>query len=183
MRFQSFFILAFIFFIAVSVATSCYQKPEFANAPMISNPVLTSSVIVDCTLVKSDIVRIKVDFQDGDGDLGLNASDNQAPFNEPRAGETNFYYTNYKLKVFRQQGTTFVPFTLPDPNLTYDQRFPRLGEPNRVSPIQGTLSNRVAFVQTGLAPNTVIKFRIQVIDRALNTSNEIETDTITINRR
>ncbi len=170
-------------FLGLFFVSSCYQKPDFPLTPAISNPLLTSRVITDCTLVKSDEVRIKVDYQDGDGDLGLGSNDINPPFNPPTNIQPNPFYTNYKLKVLRKVGDDFQPLPLPDPNLTYDQRFPRLDEPGRVSPLQGTLTNKVLFSQLTMAPNTILKFRIQILDRALNVSNEIETDTITVNRR
>ncbi len=183
MRSSLLFIWLFLMFGSGFLATSCYQKPEFPNAPFISNPVLTSTVVRDCTLVNTDVVRINMNFQDGDGNLGLDATDINPPFNAPTTGQTNFYYTNFKLKVFRKVGNTFEPFILPDTSFNYNQRFPRLDEKDRVSPIQGTLSNRVSFSQIGIAPNTILKFRIQILDRSLNLSNELETDTISINRR
>lgn len=175
-----FLILLFVFF--MSSLTACYEKPEFPNAPSISFDKIEKFTVQDAaTLATKDSVILTVSFQDGDGDLGLAVGDTLAPyqfFNED--GSINFNYTNHKVKVFIQQGETFVPFELPDAELGYDGRFQPLFEEGKSNPLEGTLSRRLNFSHNTFAPNTVMKFEVQIMDRALNLSNVIETDTVVI---
>lgn len=74
-------------FIILSVSLSvilsingCYSPPEFPVVPQIS---LEEVIFVDFSdPFESDSLIVKINFQDGDGDLGLSESETFAPYND-----------------------------------------------------------------------------------------------------
>jgi len=165
---------------------ACYEKPDFPLAPSISVDENSLSKITEedpNTLSMQDVITISINFRDGDGDLGLDEEDIVSPslfqeFNQD--GTFNENSRNYKLKVFFKQGENFVPFPLPDPILGFNGRFQRLNEVDKATPLEGVLNHEVIFRHNVIAPNTLLKFEVQIMDRALNLSNVTETDTIRV---
>ncbi|TAE46255.1 MAG: hypothetical protein EAZ31_08120 [Cytophagia bacterium] len=154
----------------------CYNKPDFSNVPFISFVSIEKFVITNqITTAKNDSVVIKIKFQDGDGDLGLDQADTLGTFGN---GKPNQF--NYRIQVLQKSGSTFIPLPLPDPSFTFDARFPRLEDRGRKNPLEGTLDRNIKFTQSSFATNTIVKFKIKIYDRALNVSNEIETGEVTL---
>jgi len=174
--------LIILLFGLLSSLSACYEKPDFPNAPTITFDKIEKFTVQDAaTLATKDSIIISINFQDGDGDLGLAIGDTLSPyqfFNDD--GSINFNYTNHKVSVFIQEGETFVPFILPNAELGYDGRFQPLFEEGKSNPLEGTLRRRLNFSHNNFAPNTVMKFEVQIMDRALNLSNVVETDTVVI---
>lgn len=178
------FVLLFLF-----TFFTCYQKPKFPLAPTIRFEKIGNQTAFDTlTLAKEDVVTISLFFQDGDGDLGLNQGDTLPPFQEfEDANRTriNPNFTNYKVEVFEVIGSEEIPFVFPDADkLGFNGRFPRLQEEGKANPLEGTLNYRLRFRQNNrnIRPNTLLKFRVRILDRSLNISNEAVTDTVRIKK-
>ncbi|TAE68448.1 MAG: hypothetical protein EAZ85_14185 [Bacteroidetes bacterium] len=169
-----------IIFLSLIFATfllvGCYTKPEFSTTPNISFVGIDKFTVTNpLTTSREDSIIIKIKFQDGDGDLGLDQGDTLGTF---KRGQPNHF--NYKISVFVKNGAIFNPLPLPDPSFTYDGRFPRLEDRGRKNPLEGILTRNISFKQSSFVANTILKFRIKIYDRALNVSNEIETSEVVV---
>lgn len=72
--------LIFIFLLVTLAATSCFDPPEIPIEPKISLKSFTFKSIPGNQFQDSLIVELN--FEDGDGDLGLSVADTLEPFNE-----------------------------------------------------------------------------------------------------
>lgn len=156
--------------------TTCYEKPDFPTVPSIRYASISKETIVDpLTTGLTDIVTIGIEFQDGDGDLGLSDTD-------PPTDDTDDLYYNYFVTAFIQEGDDFVPIA--DPTALGNRgRFTRLTENNQAGPIEGTLNREIEYPYLNplpVPPNSLVRFEVQIRDRALNLSNVVVTDTIRI---
>ena len=136
-----------------------------------------------------DQFNIVINYQDGDGDLGLNTDDTNPPFQELNSnGTANKFNKNYFIDIYTQaaSSSTWEKRTFP---FTYNSRFPRLSD-DRKEPIRGqiefgapsqggTPSLRFSRGST-FTSGTKVRFEISIADRALHVSNTITTEPVTI---
>jgi len=111
--------------------------------------------------------RLKFYFEDGDGDLGLEA---------PSLHQTDI--TNMFFTLFRKTGGNMVPAPDNDPLKPSSYRIPymeRLGQ-NKI--LKGTIS--VTFLYLFYSPGDTIRYDFYIKDRALNESNVASTSEIVI---
>jgi hypothetical protein len=114
---------------------------------------------------KSKGGRLRFHFEDGDGDLGLNA-----PVDSLQDS------TNLFLTMYRKIGGKMVTVADNDPLKPAPYRIPymeRLGQ-NKI--LKGTIS--VTFLYLFYSPGDTIKYDFYVKDRALNESNVASTNQI-----
>ncbi|WP_026999038.1 hypothetical protein [Eisenibacter elegans] len=101
--------------ISAGFLTQCYLKPEFDTRPKIKFESIRSIQLTENGLTRDSII-IAIEFQDGDGDLGLSATDTNPPFQELNAdGTPNEFFFNYFVRMFRRQNGQYVEFIFPDP--------------------------------------------------------------------
>jgi hypothetical protein len=166
--------------------TSCLNEPSYPDTPEISfENIRLQRFAVDNSTVPIDSVYITVNFQDGDGDLGLNSVEAQtAPYGSKDVAAVNYINTAF-IKNPNNGGQfdsarTFYNY-LPKRDLysLFDHLSPTTD--NRKSPLRGRLTRAYGFyLGSPYLPGQEIKFRVSIYDRALNHSNEIETSSIII---
>jgi hypothetical protein len=164
--------------------TSCLNPPTYSNTPSISfESISQQRYRVNGAII--DSVFITINFQDGDGDLGLSSTEaTVAPYTPTYYG-ANFYMTPF-VKNTGSNTYTALQFARPDLFLTansYYDRFDHLSSTtdNKAAPLRGTLRRAYAFLYgSPFLPNQEVKFTVSIFDRALHQSNEIETSSITI---
>lgn len=195
LRFWS--IISFIFLAGLS--TGCFDQPSFPVEPFIEfEEIFITERVVQPGGGRQDRLTIRIKFQDGDGDLGLEEFErvdedtlilsNGLPYpfqqNIPQPNDgfvTNAFFSNYFVDVLRQEGETFVPVEFPSPLLTFTGGFQQLFEEGaEEGPLEGTIDYRIIITPFTFQESDLLKFRIQIADRALNLSNVIETDTIRV---
>ncbi len=154
-----------------SATTGCFTPPDYSPVPEIAfNSMDKFEVIEPFSKAKQDSVIITIEFKDGDGDLG----ESPANRDDPRYGE----WGNYELKTLRRTtGNQYVEFPLPGNNKLF---FPILKPDGKKGPIEGRLDYSHYFPHSNNSRPTTVKFQIRVRDRALNVSNVIESDTISV---
>jgi hypothetical protein len=162
------------FFLLISVVffNSCYKEPEFDFVPSIDFASITKDVRIDqFSGAKKDSIILTINFQDGDGDLGIN-SDEVGKIVE----RTDF---NYVVKTYRSRRGVFNEFQ-PQENLS--GFFPRLKTDEKAGPIEGKLNYRIQ-IETAFWPfkKDTVKFEVYIKDRAGNRSNTTESTPIIIN--
>ncbi|GAB3660741.1 hypothetical protein GCM10027594_30980 [Hymenobacter agri] len=173
--------------------SSCLKAPSYPTTPSISFNNLTKIYAPPPVpgATPGDTLVFAVDFQDGDGDLGLDDADTKVPPYNSQTGGHNGLATsnNYFIQAFKRVGTapnyTFVPFYTPNgyPG-EYDGRYPRL-EPttdNKPAPLKGTLRYklRLPLNRTSYSVGDVFRFEISIMDRAMHQSNTVTTTEITL---
>lgn len=140
--------------------------------PAVPNIEFNNFTIFDTTDIlgnKSKGGRLRFHFEDGDGDLGLNAP------SDGMVDSTNLFFT-----LFRKKGGVMLPTPDNDPLKPSSCRIPfmeRLGQ-NKI--LKGTIS--VTFVYTFYEPkdSNIIRYDFYIKDRALNESNVVSTTEIAL---
>jgi hypothetical protein len=168
----------FIVLLAALALVSCVETPNFDNTPSIQfNSIDKYTVKPDPFYgpnARADSVVITIDFEDGDGDLGITQEERSdtAVLNSKYRD-----WGNYELKVLRLENNRFVqlPFLA-----TQKLFFPVLKRDGKPGPIKGKLDFSQTFFYSRTARPSVLKFQVRIRDRALRASNVIETDTISV---
>ena len=172
------FLKANLWLLALATLTlpACLQAPEYSDTPVISLNSITATRL-DTRLGTRDTVIITLDWRDGDGDLGLDDTDTEPPFNpETSPGVSNPFYNNYFVQFQVRRGSAPFKDTIIGSADSYNGRFFRLGKSERAEALRGTLNRGFAFFQGSFPPATDVRFKIYILDRKLNQSNTITTE-------
>ena len=145
----------------VILLSSCRKQEKYSDIPVIS----FVSLLANEDAVNGTDVRLTFKFQDGDGDIGLNENDTQAPFDT-----SSIYYYNCFISYFEKQNGVFVEIELPS---TLNMRIPRLSD-NTPESISGEITLDL-FANNPFSPYDTIRYELFIVDRALNHSNTITT--------
>jgi len=149
------------------ILDSCKKIEKLPAVPHIE---FTSFTIFDTTDILGNISkggRLRFHFEDGDGDMGLNA-----PLGV-QTDSTNLFFT-----LFRKKGGTMSPAPDNDPLKPSAYRVPymeRLGQ-NKI--LKGTIS--VTFLYLFFNNTDTIRYDFYIKDRALNESNVVSTSEIVL---
>ncbi len=178
-------IIVLLVFLAL-LATACFQAPNYADTPAISFESIRNAP----ASTGADSVFITISYQDGNGDMGLNSADTLSPFQRIVAGgQPNQFFNNYFLNIYKRVNGRYVPVTFNSSEFTLNGRYPRLNG-SRNSAIEGTLRYSFVFFYVfsnaytpRISQNDTVKFDVQVVDRALNKSNIVETQEIIIGKK
>ena len=166
-----------LFSLAAVSISGCLTPPDFSDKPKIELDGVTV-IRLGGNLGVRDSIEIALKFEDGNGDLGLDKTDDTGPF--AYNNKQNRYYENYFLQPFykNRQGI-FVPLI---PLGKENGRFIRLTKADaKPGPLQGILRRSVVFnLDTAFAyrAGTEYKFEVSIADRALNESNVLTTNTV-----
>jgi hypothetical protein len=157
-----------IVYIIIFAFSSCEKVPKYSKIPQISFEgfEIKRDIYNSLSHVYGDSVTIKINYKDGDGDLGLSTND------------LNSYGYNYILDVEERINGEYQELVL-DPPL--NGKFPKLSTDNVVGPIEGVLNYTVFFPHNfPISPDDTLKFNIKILDRASNESNIITTPSIVV---
>mgnify|MGYP000182739395 CR=1 FL=1 len=149
---------------------ACDNDDQYPDQPQIN---YLSSNIIDSTDVLGNelkVCRLRFEFTDGDGDIGLKEEDTLAPFNQG-----SIYYNNLWVDYFEWKDSVFVERELEPP---YDGRIIYLTPDGQNKTLIGTITYDMDI--SGLDADT-FKLEVQLIDRALNESNLLVTPPILVN--
>jgi len=166
----------------------CLKAPEYAITPSISNNnvQVRRFKYADPKQQPIDSIFITVNFQDGDGDLGLTAAESQqAPYAFPSIFNNNYFVEPVvKDPKTGKFGVPIVPNTgLPLVAGLYNGRFDHITDvtSSKTAPIKGTLTRTIALGYGDLfKAGQVVRFDVSIADRALHVSNVVRTDSIVI---
>lgn len=161
-----------------SVVLSCRKFEEFPDIPAITYDNFIMLMNPQTGITERGVLVFS--YTDGDGDLGLASRDTLFPYDKD--GD---YYYNLIIKYFEKQNGIFIEVPLlswnPDSSyydtLTFNSRFPVLTPISGNMAIKGVFQDTL-FIYNPLSDFDTIKFKAYIIDRALNKSNEIETQEI-----
>ncbi len=161
-----------------SVVLSCRKFEDFPDIPTITYDNFIVLMNMESGITERGVLVFS--YTDGDGDLGLDKGDTLVPFDKD--GD---YYYNLILRYFEKQHGVFVEVPILAWNadssyfdtLTFNSRFPVLTPESGNQAIKGIFQDTL-FIYNPLSEFDTIKFKAQIIDRALNISNEIKTGEI-----
>ena len=146
---------------------SCRKIEQLPATPNIKFTSFTVFDTIDILGNKAKAGRLKFYFEDGDGDLGLQA---------PSGTQTDS--TDLFFALFRKTGGKMVPAPTNDPLSPSSYRIPymeRLGQ-NKI--LKGTIS--VIFLYLFYSPADTIRYDFYIKDRAQNESNKVSTPEIIV---
>ncbi|MBD2752876.1 hypothetical protein [Spirosoma validum] len=155
----------------------CFTEPTYPNAPQITFKGISRYTLAAGTGVgqqKRDSLVITVGFTDGNGDLGNDLPISSSEMNRYRQAGN---WGNYKIRAFRLENKQYKELSTGENTFL---AFPRLSREGRTGAIEGDLELKQLYPYTQPYKFFPTKYRIQIRDRALNVSNEIETDTISV---
>ncbi|MCD8540187.1 MAG: hypothetical protein LRY55_10755 [Leadbetterella sp.] len=161
-----------VFLFSATFLGSCFNVPDYPDAPEIEFADIASILRVDeLTGGYKDSVVISVKFRDGDGDLGYvqREIDSLA-----RAGGGQ----NFLVRQFRRVNGRYVAY---EPLESQSGYFHRLSG-DKPGPIEGTIHYSGIQVYHSFYPyaKDTVKFEIYIRDRAGNISNTIMTDSVVL---
>lgn len=162
-----------VLFLSVAILSAgCVDVPDYSNTPYIEFNSIEKVSFVDTAFSQGllDSVIVTVDFQDGDGDMGVDSIARKDII-------TYSDWGNYKMTAYRVRSNgTEEEYPLPDNRRLF---YPILKPDGKNGPIKGRLSFSQNFIFTrGFSEIGYIKFKISLRDRNMNVSNEIWTDTV-----
>lgn len=150
-------------FLLVMAVSSCHKAEEFPVEPEIT---FTSFE------PKSDgTAQLTFEFTDGDGDIGLNPRDTLNPYNPG-----NKYYYNVFVEYYELQNGIWTLIPITNPPLYY--RSPVVTPKGQNKTLNGSMTIDLPFYHNPASSFDTIKLSMQLVDRALNESNIVETSTI-----
>ena len=159
--------------VLVFLCTMISCKPsedEFSPLPVIS---LEEVSLLKDGLGKDSIIVLTIYYEDGDGDIGLTDADTAAPFNFGSP-----FYHNFPVTYLAQNSMgEYEEVINPNTNKPYGnqhERVPNLTPEGKYKAIRGTIKIDLIANPVQINADRVI-LRANLIDRALNVSNTVET--------
>ena len=150
--------------------SSCFKKEEYPIEPIIT---------YDSFMVVDDSAQITFNFTDGNGDIGLNDYDTIAPYNI----DSEFHYNLYIHYFEKNDQTGWTEGLDLDGNpIIFRYRIEPINTKGKTKGIKGKMDIDLGNLYYNPLSNQsdTVKYSIQLIDRALNKSNIIESDEIVI---
>jgi hypothetical protein len=169
-----------LIFVLFLLSLSCRKLEEYPIIPAISYNGFELLINEETGISEQGVLYIS--YTDGDGDIGLDQGDTGFPYQSGGPYYYNFFITYYECDhgVF-----TEVPLlswnntTQEYDTLTFNARIPVLLPKEKKQGIKGVIQNEM-FIYNPLAKSDTIQFKVKIIDRALQFSNEITTPPIVL---
>lgn len=150
--------------VGLSLLTACFKKNNFPSQP---------SLEIVSFEAKGDSAVLTMDFKDGEGDIGLNPADTLPPYDV----SSKYYYNLYLVYYEKVDGEGWQVGLDPDGNeIQFKTRLLPVYE-GKPKSIEGRIAYTIEPIYYNLLSpdNDTIKYRVQLIDRALNESDWVET--------
>ncbi|WP_461125480.1 hypothetical protein [Spirosoma aerophilum] len=168
----------YIFVVGIALAlSSCFNEPNYSDTPAIDYKGMFKYTIEAGRGVgkgKRDSVVITIGFKDGDGNIG-----NSIPLAKTDSAlyQSNGRWGSYRIRTFRFINRKYEEIILPVNNTLY---IPDLTKGKPKGAIEGSLDFNQIFQYGTSFKLYPTKFQVEIRDRSLNTSNIVETDSISV---
>jgi len=168
--------LVSVLMLLLLAVSSCREQDDLPLIPHISYIGITP--LMNEQLGIHDRAVLAFSYEDGDGDIGLRASDTLPPYEydlfinffEQRMGEWEEVY----LRWYNQETEEWDTLSL-------NGRLPLLTPAGNYKGIKGEIYDTI-FIYNFNSPYDTVKFTVTIQDRALNLSNTIETPPVVVPR-
>jgi hypothetical protein len=163
---------SYIFFIILAgiSLTSCIDKEDYPDVPRITFKEFTK---INNGLGYDDKGILTITFTDGDGNIGLAASDTTSPYDP-----SSPYYYNFFITYYEKQNGDWIAVEIP---FTNNARIPLLNDAGYSKPLKGDISIEL-YINNFSSPFDTIRFEAFIVDRDLNHSDTITTPDILIRK-
>jgi hypothetical protein len=155
---------------------ACFNEPNYSDVPAIQllGPPVKQYKPAGEKVGQSprDSIITTIRYQDGTGDIGEDPRDT-ARIRKVFGKET---WGNYEITTFQFVDGKFTALPASDNGKVYFPGPPRLQK----GAVEGTIDFSQVFPYQRPYKLVPVKFQIRIRDRALNVSNVLETDTITV---
>ena len=159
-----------LFLFGSVVLNNCVDDPVYNDIPEIDFNGISNAWTVDSTGKRVDNVTVRFTFKDGNGDLGESIDQRDTL----RYGE----WGSCELTTVRlNKDGSWSEAILPKDKYIW---LPMLKADSLPAPITGVQSVSTAFVYDSTRSFATVKFKVRIRDRAMNVSNTIESDTISV---
>lgn len=155
----------FVLMAAALVFTGCKKADEYPIEPVITFKSLTT--VKDANGFDTQGI-LEIEFTDGDGDIGLNASDTSSPY-------TGEYSNNVHAVFYQFVNGSWAPWSQFDDR----SRIPVITPEGSQKAIRGVIRKDHIGFPLSLS-NRRIRFDVYIYDRALHRSNVVTTDEISV---
>ncbi|MFI5149036.1 MAG: hypothetical protein ACHQRM_04835 [Bacteroidia bacterium] len=157
-----------LFLILTVIGVSCKREESFPVVPVIS--------LVEFKGYGNDSAICRINFTDGDGDIGLDPFDTIAPYNR-----NSKYFNDLFLVYYYDTLGVWKPFNIHPADtaqskfdtLQYTYRIPNLTQNGQAKALQGEI--KVKIPAPYAIPHQTYKYTILLVDRALHRSNIVES--------
>ena len=169
-------------FVMALLLCGCREEPNYPDEPAITFDRVDQYTYTKNRITFDSLVLV-VDFQDGDGNLGLrrNPLDESDPDFQGSFDQSSPYFNNLFVNLEVKRGDTYVPYPFASEFLNLNGRFPRLARDDRDEVLEGeikyTLTN---FSNDIFDPRDTVRFEIFIYDRALNKSNSVYSNDVVL---
>jgi hypothetical protein len=154
--------------LAVLALQGCIKRETFPVEPAITYKSFTQFQNANPNL--PDSASLVISFTDGDGDIGLDDSDSNPPFNTG-----SDYYHNLFLGYEELRQGVWTPVSLALP-LRY--RIPRITPTGQNKALEGEIAVALSWPIIPDQAIDTVRFTVRLVDRALRESNQVYTDAI-----
>lgn len=177
------FFIVFALLLSAALLGGCPSPPKFANEPTITFKNVEQYHLTQARRPVDSLV-IVTRFEDGDGDLGLTSDDREPPFNPIYVNDNKDtipqgeYFYNYFITMYvsPEGQTNFQKYTFPSVGGLNGRFFP-LAPEGRIGPLEGDLKYSFLIPSNlDLNPGDQVKFEVYIVDKKLNKSNTITTE-------
>jgi hypothetical protein len=146
------------------LATGCLKTEEFPSTPAIKFKSFEFF---------GDSASLVVTFTDGDGDVGLDASDNAPPYDT-----ASTYYYNFFLRYSEKRNNVWYNVQFAD-SIFY--RIPRITPTGQNKTLEGEIAVAIDPFPLFITGNSdTVRYSVEMVDRALNRSNKVFTKDIIV---
>jgi len=165
-------IILFILLAVVTGLASCIKEEQYPIEPKIQFVRYENDTSFKDINGNDSIVALTISYTDGDGDIGLYDSDTAEP-----------YKYNYFLKLQYLKNGQRVEVIPVDTTLGFNGRIPILTPTGRNKNIKGEISYVLElYYAWALLETDTIGFEVYIKDRALHSSNVVETPMFVISK-
>ncbi len=163
----------FVFLLLCIVFTSCRERTKFQLEPVLE--FVSLEKVYNGTNIDEQAI-LKLYFTDGDGNIGLDGTDNEPPFDTASVYKNNFFVTYYA-----KRNGEFVTF----PEFAFNARLPRFLSTNDPESLEGEIEYALSIRNPLItAPDVdTVMFECWLVDRDLNESNHVFTPSIIVFNR
>lgn len=161
--------ISFIVIISALVLSSCLKPEEYPLEPIIK---------YESFSITNDSASLVISFTDGDGDIGLKASDTTGSFSP-----SNYFHHNLFVEYYEKDDALgwIKGKTLAGEDIDFLYRIPYLTPNGNNKALKGEI--KVTLEPTYYNPfsteSDTIMYKITLADRSLKMSNTIESPVIT----
>ncbi len=119
---------------------------------------------------------LRLEFTDGDGDIGLGKGDTLPPYHYGGG-----HYYNFYIYLHTVQNGQYVAVEFPDTTMNFHSRIPPVDFNGKSRGITGVLEYTFdMWIMKPFLPSDTIMIKTWITDRALNNSNVVTTPDIAI---